>query len=78
VLENIFMSQMRKYEEMTDPNAPPQARKRCPYICIILDDVLNFEDLKKNPDLARMLFNGRHFFIFILFCLQVRLVQFGL
>lgn len=47
-----------------------EAGIQVPHIVLVFEDVLSFEDLKNNPALAKMVFNGRHFFMCIILMVQ--------
>ena len=42
----------------------------CPYIIVVLDDMISDKSLKYNELLNRFIFAGRHFFIFFAICQQ--------
>jgi hypothetical protein len=67
-LQRIYDDQKAKCEELyngvnQDPNA-------LPFVVIIMDDVLAFDDLRTNPQLGTILFNGRHYYMFFVVCVQ--------
>jgi hypothetical protein len=64
--EGIFKEQMAKFEKFKTTGIIDT----CPYVCVVFEDVLSFEHLRSDPALARMVFNGRHFFLFIMLLIQ--------
>jgi hypothetical protein len=83
VIQGIVSSQERKVQKYlrkkmregddSDPEDTDNKRPkvmRPPYVALILDDVGNLEHIKTDPDLKRMIFNGRHYYMFVVLCVQ--------
>lgn len=66
MVNKILEEQQRKYERILDGE-----KDIMPFICIVLDDIISGHALRYNNELwEKIVFSGRHYFIFCVLTTQ--------